>query len=258
MGKDKPALRQPVTKPPDHFSAVADTYVAHRPRYPAALFSELARRVERRDLVWDCACGSVQASRDLAKYFDTVVATDFSIAQLRRGTPLNNLAFVASRAETAPLPQHSADLVTVAQALHWFDLPTFYGEVRRVLRPGGRIAVWSYDRLRISPIIDSIIDHFCDEIVGPYWPPERRYVEARYDNLPFPFEPVPFNAPEMSVSWNVDQVSGYLHSWSASQRYRDRCGSDPVALIEKRLRAAWGDATERLVHWPLTVKVGKV
>jgi SAM-dependent methyltransferase len=258
VGEDKSTLGPAGTKCSDHFSALAGTYSAYRPLYPASLFSELASQVKRRDMAWDCGCGGGQASRDLAKYFATVVATDLSMAQLRSGGALANLAFVASRAESVPLAHNSVDLVTVAQALHWFDLRRFYREVRRVLRPGGRIAVWSYARMRITPTIDQIIDHFCDHTVGPYWPPERRYVEARYENLPFPFDPQPFAAQEMLVWWGLDQVMGYLRSWSASQRYREHRGSEPFEIIEMRLRSAWGGPAERMVSWPLTVKLGKV
>ncbi len=158
----------------------------------------------------------------------------------------------------AELNPDSIDLVTVAQALHWFRLPAFYTEAKRVLKPGGALAVWNYTLLHITPEIDAIVNRFYEEIVGPFWPPERRLVERGYEDLPFPFEE--FKAPEfrMAARWTLDQLLGYLRTWSATRRFIEAKREDPLALIAAELREVWGPPEHpRQVFWPLTIRVGR-
>ncbi len=162
-------------------------------------------------------------------------------------------------ADKAPIDDETVDLVTVAQALHWFDLASFYPEVRRVSRPGGILAVWCYELHRITPEIDAIVHTLYSGIVGAYWPPERRIVEDRYRTLPFPFEELRAPAFEMVHSWNLEHLMGYFGSWSSTQRYRKETGDDPLLLIADDLKAAWGDPEEpRDVIWPVNLRVGRV
>lgn len=243
----------------DHFSGHADRYGTFRPTYPAALFKYLASLPSQHDLAWDCATGNGQAAVGLAPYFRSVLATDASQKQLDVAVPHEGVCYRTAPAENSAIPSGTVDLVTVAQALHWFDLPAFYNEVRRVCGPGGIFAAWCYQLHTITPEIDAIIYRFYAEIVGAYWPPERRIVEQGYQSLPFPFEIITAPAFTMSAHWDLNHLLGYLDTWSSTQRFRAERLEDPVEQIRPDLCAAWGDREEiRLVTWPLHVRVGRV
>lgn len=243
----------------DHFSSLAAQYSAFRPAYPPAIFDYLAQLCRERHSAWDCACGNGQAALALAERFETVIATDGSPQQLAAAPTHANVTYRVARAEESGIDSQSVDLVTVAQALHWFDLDPFYGEVQRVLKPAGVLAVWTYGPLHVeADAVDALLQEFYHDIVGPYWPPERRLVEAGYRDLAFPFaeiSPPPFN---MEKQWNLAHLLGYLHTWSATRRYADDTGTDPVLALEERLRSAWVDPqSARRVAWPLALRVGR-
>jgi ubiquinone/menaquinone biosynthesis C-methylase UbiE len=243
----------------DHFSGHADQYEAFRPTYPEGLFAYLVSLCPRRDLAWDCATGNGQAAVPLAAHFRAVVATDFSQQQIDQAQQRENIRYAVARADSVPIDDGSVDLVTVAQALHWLDLTAFYAEVQRVARPGGVIAVWCYQMHKITPEIDVIVDRLYSDIVGPYWPPERLLVEEAYQTLAFPFEELTAPLFRMQHAWDLAHVTGYLGSWSSTQRYRKQNGSDPIDLIRPDLESAWGDPHQaRDVIWPLHVRVGRI
>ncbi|HKJ76269.1 MAG TPA: class I SAM-dependent methyltransferase [Gammaproteobacteria bacterium] len=243
----------------DHFAPVAADYGRHRPGYPPGLFAFLADTAPGTRRAWDCATGTGQAARGLAEHFAEVRATDASAGQVEQAEGPTNVRYSVAPAEAGGLDDASADLVTVAQALHWFDLPAFYAEVRRVLRPGGLLAVWSYNLLEAGPAVDAVIERLYRDRLGPYWPTERRHVENGYRDLPFPFRPVAAPAFAMTSEWTLAGLTGYLGTWSAVARCREAEGTDPVAEVEAALAAAWGPAdTARPVRWPLTLRVGRV
>jgi SAM-dependent methyltransferase len=242
----------------DHFSRQAAQYRASRPSYPAELFAFLADVAPARTLALDCATGNGQAALGLAEHFARVLATDLSPAQLAHRLPHPRLDYVAATAERLPVAERSVDLVTVAQALHWLDLPAFYAEARRIARPGAVVAAWTYGRLEVAPAIDAVVGHLYADIVGPYWPPERALVESGYRNLPFPFQPLPAPPFALQADWPLARLLGYLSSWSAVQRCKDATGSDPLATVTGALAAAWGDpAASRTVRWPLALRLGR-
>lgn len=242
----------------DHFSTQASTYAARRPRYPEALFAWLAAQAPARETAWDAGCGSGQASLGLAAHFDSVIASDPSAAQIAAASAHPRVQYRIEPAEAPSLADASVDLVTVAQALHWFDQDRFHAAVRRVLRPGGVIAAWTYALCRVDAAVDAAYDRLYEPILGPYWPAERRHVENGYRDLPFPWTPITAPPFDLRVRWNLDAYRGYLRSWSATQRYIDRHGSDPRALVDDELVAAWGDpAVEREVVFPLALRVGR-
>lgn len=243
----------------DHFAAVANAYADFRPTYPATLFDWLAHQVPGRTRAWDCACGSGQASVDLAERFERVWATDASAAQLRDARQHPRVEYRVAPAEACGLPDASVELITVAQALHWFDRPRFYAEARRVLMPGGVLAVWTYGVQRLDdPAVDALVQHFYRDIVGPYWPPERTWVESGYQGLEFPFAEELAPAFIMTADWPLARLLGYFASWSATGRYRQTTGEDPVAALAERLEPIWGDpARPRCVTWPLAIRVGR-
>jgi SAM-dependent methyltransferase len=244
----------------DHFGPVAESYAQFRPTYPADLFDWLASIVPRHDAAWDCACGSGQASVDLAERFGRVIATDASASQIRSAAPHPRVEYRVAAAETSGLADASVDLVTVAQALHWFDIGTFFAEARRVTKPGGAVAAWTYGVPRLAdPRVDDIVQTFYSVTVGPYWPPERAIVEAGYQALPFPFEEIAPPAFALRAEWPLAQLLGYFASWSATARYVAQHGKNPVRELAEVFEPAWGDPdVPRTVTWPLAMRAGRV
>lgn len=244
----------------DHFAAVSTNYADFRPRYPVALFDWLARIAPARTLAWDCAAGSGQASVDLAEHFDQVIATDASQAQIEGAMAHPRVTYRVATAQTSELSDTSVDLITVAQALHWFDLAAFYTEVQRVLKPNGVLAVWTYGMHSAANVgIDTAVRHFYSDIVGPHWPPERTHVESGYRDLPFPFAELTPPVFAMTASWSLPQLLGYLRSRSATGRYIQQNGIDPVIKLAEQLAALWGPAdTARTLSWPLALRVGRI
>ncbi len=243
----------------DHFSRSARDYALNRPNYPSALFAYLASVTESQDCAWDCATGNGQAAVGLATYFKRVIATDASNKQIMEAFPHPRVRYKTSDAHQAPILDASVDLVTVAQALHWFWGDAFYKEVRRVLKPNGRLAIWTYGLFEMPerPEIMHILRTYYQEIIGPYWPPERSHVENRYQSLPFPFDEISTPSFEMTQQWDLGRVVGYLRSWSATQAYQKVHGSNPIKIIEADLAKAWGSPDQTsTISWPLTLKVG--
>jgi SAM-dependent methyltransferase len=249
----------------DHFSGHASSYREARPLYPDALFDWLAAVAPARSLAWDAGCGNGQASVALAVRFTRVFATDPSSNQIENAEAKANIEYRVEPAERCSLPSASADLVTVAQALHWFDFPRFFAEAERVLRPGGVLAMWAYADCRVAPAVDVLKNRVYVDFTGTYWPPERAHIEAGYNTIPIPFgNDAPFAeiatpAFDMCVPWDAAQFLAYLRSWSATQRYIKANGRDPVAMVEPELLAAWGDPEEtRTVRWDFHVRCGRL
>jgi SAM-dependent methyltransferase len=248
---------QPFT---DHFAPVAAAYAGFRPTYPAALFAWLAKIAPGRALAWDCATGSGQAACDLAAHFERVVATDASAAQIAAAVSHPRVEYRIAPAEASGLPEASVDLITVAQALHWFDLDRFYLEARRVLKPGGVLAAWTYGVPTVAgEAVNAQVRRFYWETVGPYWPPERRQVESGYRTLPFPFAEREVPEFRMEAFWSLPELLGYFRSWSATARYLAHRGHDPVAALEPELAPLWGTpGARRRIVWPLATRVGQI
>jgi SAM-dependent methyltransferase len=243
----------------DHFSGHANRYREARPTYPPALFAWLAQLAPDTGLAWDAGCGNGQATVALAEHFQRVIGTDPSANQIAAAETRANIEYRVEPAERPSLGDASADLVTVAQALHWFEHARFYCEVKRVLRPGGVFAAWSYaDCSTGEADIDRAKDRLYVDLTGEYWPAERVHVDSGYKTLPFPFVEIAAPPLEMAVHWTLPEFLAYLRTWSASQRYLKAKGVDPVMLIEPQMRAAWGDpAQARVVRWVFTVRAGR-
>lgn len=240
----------------DRFGPVSGDYAAFRPTYPDALFDWLASVINQAGLAWDCATGTGQAAIPLAARFERVVATDASDDQIAGAPTVANIEFRVAPAHKSGLPDASVDLVTVAQALHWFDVDRFFAECQRVLKPGGVLAVWTYGPLHVAgQTVDSVVQRYYHEIVGSWWPPERKLVDSGYRSISLPFPE--FETPEfqMDAWWTLRELLGYLGTWSATTAYRDAMHSDPREIIENSLARAWRDSEgERQVVWPLTVR----
>lgn len=242
----------------DHFSAQADRYALFRPSYPAELFAYLARLAPGRRRAWDCATGNGQAARGLAREFEQVLASDASVRQVQAREPVERVRFWVARAEESALRERSVDLTLVAQALHWLDHGPFWEEVERVSRDGAVVAASFYTLCRVAPEIDPILDGYYRERVGPYWPLERRHLDAEYRTIPFPFRELPAPAFELAARWTRAQLLGYLGTWSATERYRRTVGEDPLPELDARLAPLWPEEERRVVRWPLGVRVGVV
>ena len=242
----------------DHFSPLAATYASFRPRYPSGLFDYLAQSCRQRELAWDCACGSGQATLDLAQRFEAVIATDASTAQIAAAPANPKVRYRVAPAEASGLETRSVDIVTVAQALHWFELAPFYAEVDRVLRPYGVLAAWAYGVAHIAgEHIDSLLQEFYWETLKGYWPAERQLVESGYRTLAFAFAELTPPRFAMQEDWSLAQLIGYIRSWSATARYLERNAVDPAAALEAALLPLWGKANEpRRVSWPLSLRIG--
>ena len=242
----------------DHFSNQSRLYAQYRPQYPDEIYAYLASIAPGRSLAWDCGTGNGQAALGLTKHFDKVHATDASTEQISLAYAHNKVDYHVEPAEHVSLNTSSADLVTVAVAIHWFNFDEFYREVKRVLKPGGVLAAWTYNAVEISPEIDPLIWQYYREIVGEYWPERIRYLEERYETIPFPFEEISPPAFVMEIDWNLIQLAGFLDSWSATQRFKAQKGHHPLEIIWPKLLAAWGDENEpRLIRWPLHFRVGR-
>jgi SAM-dependent methyltransferase len=240
----------------DHFSRHAAEYAKFRPRYPKKLFRWLGSIAPGRNTAWDCATGNGQAAVELAEVFERVIATDASERQIANAERHPPVEYLVASAEASGLASLSVDLITVAQALHWFDLQRFETEARRVLKPGGIMAAWAYKLAMVSPAIDPIVNHYYSDVVGPYWPAERVLVE-KFEELPFGFGQIAAPSFEMTADWSVAHLLGYLRTWSATQRFIEAEKRDPLDDVEEKLRRAWGEEARRVV-WPLTVRVGRV
>ena len=242
---------------PDHFSGHSHDYARFRPTYPAALFEWLAAQAPARDRAWDCGTGSGQAAVALAAQFTAVIATDASAEQVARAMPHARVQYAVAPAEAPGIDGASVDLVTAAQAFHWFDQERFFAAAATVLKPGGVLAIWMYRATSVSPDIDTIASDLEWRVLKEDWPGERRLVDTGYQSavIPAPFEE--FRAPPfvLIAQWTRDQYVGYVGTWSAVHRHRARTGADPLEPLAAVLQALWPENEQREVRWDLALRV---
>lgn len=239
----------------DLFSSGSKQYAQYRPRYPQELFVFLENLLAEKKRAWDCATGNGQVAAALSAFLEQVEGTDISSQQLQNAIKKPNIRYSVQPAEKTDFPADFFDLVTVAQAVHWFEMDKFFNEVKRVLKPSGVVAAIGYSLFRINTGTDKIIDHFYRDIIGPYWDEERKYLEEKYQTILFPFEEIP--APEFSIKekWSLERLTGYLRTWSAVKHYEKKKGKDPVGLIEEKLFKAFGKSG--VVEFPILLRLGK-
>ena len=243
----------------DHFSGHSDAYASFRPSYPVALGDFLATCGSGTELVLECGCGSGQLTGLLADHFDLIVASDASEQQIALATPYPAVEYRVAPAERSGLEDACADLIVVAQAVHWFDLGAFYEEARRVARPGAALALISYGNMYVDAEIDPLIATFYHGDTKDYWPAERALVEGRYRSLPFPFPEVESPKMALEADWRLKQCLGYIGTWSAVRRYLEATGEDPMPAFAETMASVWDPpATPRKVSWPLTLRVGRI
>jgi len=242
----------------DRFSDKSGDYAAYRPGYPPELFEFLFSLPGGQEAAWDCGTGNGQIARELAPVFQRVEATDISAAQIAEAAVLPNLRYTVQPAEQTGFPDSSFDMITVGQAVHWFDLDRFYAEVRRVGKPGGWLVLTGYHLPRITPEVDTWVDSLYQDVLGPYWDAERRHVDAHYQDLTFPFVEIPVPEFAHRLYWTPEHLIGYLQTWSALKLYRAATGQDPIPALRVEIRKSWGTLGERMVTFPTLLRVGRL
>lgn len=242
------------------FSLVAKDYAAGRPGYPEDLFDWLATTVApARDIAWDAATGSGQAAWGLAHRFDRVIATDISAEQLRHARQHPRIDYRVARSEASGLPDASVDLAVSAAAAHWFDLPRYYDELRRVVRPGGVAVAWTYHVAHVDPPLDTILWRFYKDVLGPYYPPNVRLVDDRFAGIQLPGRELTAPALHATVRWSARQVAQFAASWSSVPGYIAATGADPIPELEAAVAAAFGGPdVVRELHFPLYIRAARL
>ena len=240
----------------DRFSSHARQYAAFRPTYPAELYDFIFSHLDQFATAWDAGTGNGQVARDLARKFNSVMATDVSPQQLTNAHPADNI-FYSLAAEETHFPDKTFNLITVAQAIHWFDREKFYLEVKRVAKPEALLAVWGYGLVSIHQEIDSHLEHFYMQVVGPYWDKERKLVDEEYRTILFPFQEIHVPEFTFSMEWTLEEFQGYLNTWSAVQKYIQANQENPVDTFIQRVRHLWG-LERQTVHFPLFLRLGSI
>jgi ubiquinone/menaquinone biosynthesis C-methylase UbiE len=243
----------------DLFSKQAKTYAQFRPEYTDELYDFILQHVDNQQVAWDCATGNGQAAKVLANHFEKVHATDLSQKQLDNAVQKEPIFYSCQTAESTNFDDNTFDLITVAQAVHWFDFDKFYAEAKRVAKPNATIAVWGYGNIKFDDKeLDNRMWDFYSNRVGKYWNFERRHIEEEYRTLPFPFDTI--ESPKFSIvrHWQRDEFEGYLNSWSAVQNCKNTEGVNPVEDFMFDLSAFWGEFERKLLRFPLFLKIGKI
>lgn len=240
----------------DNFSTQAKAYAQYRPYYPPDMIAYIVSLTGNHSMALDVATGNGQVAVALSGYFDTVCATDISEKQLQNAAPAPNVVYKTGRAEETGFNESAFDLITVAQAIHWFNFDAFYKEVYRILKPSGLLAVMGYGLFSTNADTDRILNHFYYDITGPYWDTERRYLDENYTTIPFPFKELEVQKFTNRFTWTFEQLTGYLETWSAVQHYIKKNGGNPLDIVRESLKQSW-EKSDKNVTFPLLLRVGK-
>ena len=242
----------------DNFSRQAKTYAKYRPDYPKELFDFILNKIVQKENAWDCGTGNGQTAKELSKYFQNVFATDISEKQIQQAYKTENIFYSVQPAEKTNFADNIFYLVTVSQALHWFDLDKFYTEVKRTTKSNGWIAVWTYTLPSTLPDIDKLVNEdFCEGLLGSYWDKERKYVDEKYKTVPFPFKEIQCPVFEIKQEWTIDNLSGYVNSWSALQKFVSANHFNPVDELMEKVKPFWKQETMQAV-FPVYMRMGQI
>ncbi|CAN5449681.1 class I SAM-dependent methyltransferase [soil metagenome] len=242
----------------DNFSNASHLYAKYRPVYPAEMLRFIVSLVKENNQAWDCGTGNGQVAQVLSEYFTTVQATDISTQQIQQAAPNNKIVYSVSRAELTTFPDNSFDLITVAQAIHWFDFDLFYAEVKRTAKPEAILAVFGYGFFQISSEVDAIITEFYDSVIGVYWDYERRYLDENYQTIPFPFHEISHEDFKMELNWTAEQILGYLETWSAVKHYQKAHQKNPLDLIRTELKQVLSRKEHHKVVFPIFLRLARI
>lgn len=238
------------------FSEQSDLYARYRPEYPPKLYRHIFKHLHANNQAWDCATGSGQVAKVLAPRFDEVTATDISKEQLSHAPQKTNIRYLEAPAEDSELPADYFDLITVAQAIHWFDIDRFYTEVRRVASEKALIAVIGYGMLRINTQLNPVVDALYEEAFSHYFNENRQYLDEHYRSLPFPFEEIPTPEFETQLQWTPGDLEGYFNSWSAVQKMKSEMDYNPADKTMRKLRAHLPAGKPIDVTFPMFMRLG--
>ena len=244
----------------DLFSNQAALYAKYRPSYPTALIDHVLSFVGHKKTAWDCATGNGQAALLYADYFEKIFATDTSGKQIAQATSHPKIIYSTGEAEKTLFPDNSFDLITVAQAYHWFQFDDFFNEATRVGRNGCIIAVWGYGlAVAADEKINELVKYFYFDVVGKYWDAERKYVDQKYETIPFGFKRLPSKEFKIDVEWDVEELLGYFNTWSSVQHFIKANGYNPVDRLADKIKFEWGDIQKKkLFSFPVFLLLGKV
>jgi len=243
----------------DLFSSNARAYATYRPTYPRELFEYILQFVKEKKNAWDCATGNGQAAVALAEYFDVVEATDISEQQIKNAVQVQNIRYHVCPAEHTPFADDTFDLITVAQAYHWLKWKKFYDEATRTGKQGAVIAAWTYSLFSSDDSrINQLIDHYYYEVIAPYWDAERKYVDEGYATVEFDFMPLQVKDFKIEVTWTLEQLCGYLNSWSAVQHYIKKNKVSPIEQILPELNKIWISDKPKVFRFPIFLRLGRV
>ncbi|MEX2511937.1 MAG: class I SAM-dependent methyltransferase [Cyclobacteriaceae bacterium] len=242
----------------DHFSTQSDHYAQFRPNYPSAFFAYLETIIPHKVCAWDCGTGNGQVAVALSKWFEKVYATDISPNQIKHAKKRYNIQYSVQPAENTNFDNGTFDLIMVAQAIHWFDFDQFYAEVRRTAKDAAWIAIIGYGKIKVSPAIDDIIYRFYQEVIGPYWDRERKYIEENYETIPFPFKETPVPSFTLQASWTLEHLIGYLQTWSAVKKFIGQNGFNPVDALIPPLKRQWEGQQTKAITFPMLSRIGKI
>ena len=241
----------------DNFSKQASAYSKFRPQYSDEIIAYIISFVGNKSKALDVATGNGQVAYKLAEAFKMVYGIDISQNQLDNAYVADNIIYKTASAENTFFEDQEFDLITVAQAVHWFNFDLFYKEVYRILKPNGVIAVLGYGLLSTNSNTDIILRDFYYNIVGPYWDAERKYLDENYQTIPFPFEEQALEKFENQFKWSFEELIGYLETWSSVQHYIKKNNKNPLDLIRDMLKVSW-EKNNKKVTFPMLLRIGKL
>lgn len=242
----------------DHFSDRSDAYLTFRPHYPEALFQWIQSQNFSRGRAWDCATGNGQFAQGLIPIFEEVFASDMSEEQIKHALQTDRIKYSKQWASKTDYPNQFFQFVSVAQAIHWFDFEAFYQEVRRITTPDAVLLVCGYEKIRVNEEVDALVETLYNGILSDYWDPERQYIEAQYQTIHFPFTEIETPPFTWRAQWSLQQLLGYLGTWSALKKYIQIHHEDPLEKMQASFEAVWGEDQTKPIEFPIILRVGYV
>lgn len=241
----------------DLFSGHAGDYAAYRPTYPGELFQFIFQHCNDFYNAWDCGTGNGQVASYLADYFELVEATDISAEQLKHSIQRPNIRYQISKAEEPKFKNSLFDLITVGQAIHWFDIETFFKSCGAVGNPNSLVAIFGYSPVRVNKEIDGLLDTFYYNEIYTYWEAERRLIDDRYQGISFPFEEIKAPMFYSRLTWSLDEYEGYINTWSSVKKFIQVNGFNPVDKLVTQIKPLWNEPIQS-VYFPVFLRLGRI
>ncbi len=212
--------------PLDFFSDRADLYSTARPIYPPELFSYLA---------------------------------SLSPKQLSQAKPHPQIRYSVQLAEETTFADNSFSLITVAQALHWFNFEQFWPEVQRLLKPGGIFAAWSYGFPELEPQLDVILQTQLLDLLKPYWAPQNQLAIDGYQTIVLPLQELEAPAFRLAPQWILTQVLAYFQTSSATKKAIAQEGETFWEQFATMFEQAWRNvSTPKAISMNISLRITQV